>query len=99
MALLDIYFAYKGSGRLLERVAGACLVAAGNIRAEDAGTANHANRVIWMSSVQSDAYAVARNMIPRVLENVTIAANPEAATDSDIQFVINSLINSYATGS
>lgn len=99
MALLDSYFAYKGSGRLLERVAGACLVAAGQIRNEDPGTSNHANRMIWVAAVQADALTCAKNMIARVLENATIAAAPEAATDNDIQFVVNSLINEYAIGS
>jgi hypothetical protein len=98
MALIDVYFAYKGAGRLLERVAGACLEAAGDIRVEDPGTTNHTNRIIWMGEVHSNALQKARDMIPRILDNAVIGANPEGASDNDIQFVVNNLINEFATG-
>lgn len=98
MALLDIYFAYKGTGRLLEKVAGACLKAAGDIRNEDPGTTNHSNRLIWGQAVESDALSKAKEMMARVIQNGTIAADPSHATDNDIQFVVNSLIDEYATG-
>jgi hypothetical protein len=34
-------------------------------------------------------------VLPQVLENATIQAAPEAATDNDVQFVVNALINSW----
>jgi hypothetical protein len=98
MALLDVYHAYEGAGFFLKRVAGACLEAAGDIRVEDPGTSNHANRIIWMNEVHADALIKGRDMLPRILDNATVALNPEAATDNDIQFVVNSLINEFATG-
>lgn len=98
MALIDKYYAYKGKGRLLERMAGACLKAAGDIRTEDPGTTNHANRLLWTADVETDALAKARQMIARTLENATIGPDPEGCTDSDIQVVVNGLIDTFATG-
>jgi hypothetical protein len=98
VALIDKIYAYKGAGTLLERVASGCLTAAGDIRNEDAGTANHANRMLWAVNVEKDAMSAARRMIARVLGNATIGAAPEACSDNDVQFVVNSLIDAFATG-
>lgn len=65
---------------------------------EDPGTANHVNRVIWAKDALVNAEAVAGRMFWGVLGNATIAAAGEAATDNDIQFVVNGLINTFATG-
>ena len=76
----------------------ALLDAATDIRAEDPLTANHANRLTWALSVEQDTTAHVLAMRKRVLENVTLAANPGGALDSDVQFVVNSLVDDFATG-
>ena len=98
-ALIARYLAYAGqSDDVTYQVAGACLKAAQDIQAEDAGTENHANRLLWAAAVEANPKAIARSMVGRVLENATIAADVDNATDSDMQFVVNSLIDEFATG-
>lgn len=72
--------------------------AAYDIMNEDVGTANHANRIIWAKSALADPGPKATEMIWQVLSNATIASSGENSTDNDIQFVINGLINNFATG-
>jgi len=72
--------------------------AAYDILNEDAGTANHANRVIWANQTLADAKSKAEQMMWGLVTNATIAAAGDAATDNDIQFVVNSYINSFAQG-
>lgn len=98
-ALIARYLAYTGQlDDFTYQISGACLKAAQDIQAEDPGTANHANRIAWASSVEANPKAMGRLMAGRVLDNATIAASPETATDSDMQFVVNSLIDEFATG-
>jgi hypothetical protein len=98
MALLDLYEASKSEGDFWKKVAGACLVAARDIDNEDPGTTNHANRVTWAAEVREVLESKAKELLPDVLTNPTIQANVAGATDNDIQFVVNSLIDTYATG-
>jgi len=93
------YLAHAGHlDNFTYQVAGACLRAAYDIENEDAGTANHANRLAWASAARLNPKATARALVPRVLDNATIAADVENAVDSDVQFVVNSLIDEFATG-
>jgi hypothetical protein len=69
------------------------------ITAEDAGATNHANRVIWANQAIADPESKARQMVYNVLANATIQASGEAAPDSDVQWVVENCLNSYATGS
>jgi hypothetical protein len=99
MALIDQYnLAY--SGNLPKRVCAACWTAAVNILNEDAGTANHANRVLWAKAALQEA--VSGTMVKRITvdcaQNASIAAAGEAATDNDIQFIVNSRAGVYADG-
>ncbi len=97
MALAELLDAYLNRDDVFrKKVAGACLMAAKDIIAEDAGTAGHAARIAWANSVRSAPLAMAQTMITKVLENATIAADVAGAVDSDIQFVVNSLINTFA---
>lgn len=101
MAYVDLYnvlCADVGDSVLWRQAFVAVLKAAADIRNEDAETANHANRLAWGESVEQDPAAMVRQMRYRILENATIAAAPTAATDSDVQYVINSLVDSFATG-
>lgn len=96
--LKDYTMLYDGNGDFLDRVEGACIKKAGTIRTEDAGTTNHANRLIWAGEVELGARNKARQMIGRVLANGTISADPYGAGDGLIETVVGNLIDTYATG-
>lgn len=101
MAYADLYntlVADIGNHPLWRQAFVAALKAAADIRNEDPGTPNHANRLTWAVSVEQDPAAAARQMRYRIMENATIQSNPTGATDNDVQFVVNSLINDFATG-
>lgn len=98
MALKELYQAKVGENDFWKQVAGACMTAARDIENEDPGTVNHVNRLLWMAKVDENAKLIAREMLVDVLKNPTIAANVDGALDTDVQFVVNSLIDTYATG-
>ena len=101
MAYLDAYntlVADVGNHVLWRKSFVAVLKAAADIRSEDAGTANHANRMTWAQAVEQDPSSMVMQMRYRIMENATIAAAPTEATDNDVQFVVNSLIDAFATG-
>lgn len=80
----------------------AVMKAAQDVRAEDAGTANHTQRLLWATaslaaSVRQSLQNMADLMIADLLANATVAAAGDAAVDSDVQFVVNSLIGSSAS--
>lgn len=81
-----------GSAKLWRQAYWAVLVAARDIRNEASGTANHANRLQWATEAEADPTSKVREMRVRILENAPIAADPEAATDNDVQYVVNSLL-------
>ena len=90
--------AVAADSTLRKQVSTALHIAAVNVRNEDSQTANHARRLQWSKQVlsQGGIDSMATAMIWSVLENATIQANPAAATDSDVQFVVNSLVNQFA---
>lgn len=101
MAYTDIYTAATTDSTLLKQTAVAIKKAAYDISNESEGTTNHAQRMQWMRNVTlTDDAPVkwAKKMIWRVLDNATIQANPSAATDNDVQFVVNSLVDEFAIG-
>jgi len=88
-----------GQGDLLNKTEVACLVAAATIRAEDAGTTNHANRLTWAVSVFSSPRPMAERMLMAVL-----AANKAATvqailgvTDEALQTLVDGTVNIFAT--
>lgn len=98
MALKELYDAFIGDNDFWKRIAGACMVAALNITAEDPGTVNHADRLQWAISVRDNVKGIARSreVLVSVLQDATISADVEAATDVQIQTVVNSLIDTWA---
>lgn len=95
MATLQEHYDLANGGALRGRVIAACAKAATDIVNENPLTANHANRMIWAAK---DPAENAEQMKWPVALNATIAAAGAAATDGDIQFVVNSHINAFATG-
>ena len=98
MALKELYRAFVRESDFWQQVAGACMIAASKIAEEDPGTSNHAKRLLWALSVRDNPKAVAIGMLVDVIRDETIAADVENALDSDVQDVVNGLVNKYATG-
>lgn len=97
MAYADIYNAATDANWQ-----GRCQVAmwkaAHDILAEDPGTPDHERRHDWAVSALRDQLTITPKQIAmQVLRNATIAANPGAATDSDIQFQVNSVLGDLLT--
>jgi hypothetical protein len=98
MSLIDIRNLALEAGNLKAKTEGACLKAAYDIINEDPVTANHTNRIAWARDVLLDFQLEAGKMYLTVLSNVTIQINGNNSTDNDVQYVVNSLINQFATG-
>jgi len=99
MALLELARAYLNKNDDFNlKIAGACLQASKDIDNESPTTDNHGNRATWASSIRQNPKTKAQEMLCDVLKNATIAADVDNATDSDIQFVVNGLIDTYAVG-
>jgi hypothetical protein len=85
---------------LRNRITVACIVAAETIMSEDAGTANHANRLKWAASVFANPSNEATRMQMAVLgsnKSLTVAQFA-AATDAAIQTSVSNHIDLFATG-
>lgn len=104
MALVDIYNAWRGeSGVLRKKFIGACLKAAFDILNENPGTGNHANRLIWAQSIVAGTVAEVEEKALQHLRyaaasNATIQSAGDDSTDNDVQYVVNSQIDIFATG-
>jgi hypothetical protein len=100
MAYVDIHAAATdATSALRKKVVVAIYRASVDIRNEATSTPNHAVRLAWAMKVAGEAGEPERQAAAHiwgVMENATIAANPAAATDGDVQFVINSLVNRMA---
>ena len=101
MGYPEIYVAAtRTESALYRQVVVAVFRAAQDVTNEDAGTANHANRLAWANDVLTqDGLSPtneAKRWIWKVLENATIQTNPSGATDSDVQFVTNAIVNEMA---
>lgn len=78
----------------------ACIVAAETIRGEDAGVANHINRLAWAKLAFSNPLRVARQMIMALLaadKDMTIA-QITGATDAAVQARVDVAVNVFADG-
>ena len=106
MALLDIGNAWTAddSTDLFKKFLGSALKSAANILNEDAGATNHNNRVIWANALLSSDDASVKTRVRQLIRygaatNATMQANPTALSDNDIDFIVASIINNFATGS
>jgi len=86
-----------GSG-LRDRVTMACLIVAESIRTESAGTANHANRLLWARSVFNDPATVGGAMVWAVLAQNAGAtvAQITGATDGQVQAAVAAAVDVFA---
>ena len=91
------------AGYQYERWLGGCLVAAYNIINEDPETSNHANRLTWANVMLGDDEAavgaqVRAHVKLAIASNATLQGDPEGIDDGGIQFIVNSQIDTLATG-
>lgn len=77
----------------------AVVIAAENIRNEDAGVPDHANRIAWAQWIATNSVAGSWPFMWPIALNpsiqASIASDPTGAsvTDNDIQFVVNSNVD------
>jgi len=90
-----------GNGDLLNRIEVACIVSASIIQSEDAGTANHANRLLWAASVFSSSRPWAEKMLMALLaaNRASTVQQITGASDEILQTLVNNTVNLFATGS
>lgn len=96
--LLELYNLRYSSSNLKNRLTSAIADAAQDVLNEDAGTTNHAQRVVWAKAALADAQGMAEKMMWGLVGNATVASSGEASSDNDILFVVASLIDTYAAG-
>lgn len=76
------------------------IAAAAVIRAEDAQTANHANRLLWAKAAFADPKAMAERMVWAVLaaNRSATRAQIEGATDAAVLSAVAAAVDVFATG-
>jgi hypothetical protein len=94
-SLLEIY-ALRFDTDLKNRVMAAIAKAAQDVINESDTTENHANRIIWARDSLTDAQTMAEKFMWAVVGNASIQNNGANSTDNDIQFVVNSNIDTFA---
>jgi hypothetical protein len=99
MAYVDVYNLRYESVNLSNRAEVAVTIAARDVLSEDPATDNHANRVIWAHWALANSRKASDQMMWGLVANSTVQTNGDSTSDNDIQFVINSLIDSFADGS
>ena len=87
-----------GAQSLKNRLTAAVAKSAQYVLIEDVGTVNHAQRLKWARMALKNAPAAAEDMMWGLVANATVAAAGEAATDGDIEYVVASLIDTFAEG-
>lgn len=103
--LFDIYTIRFSTTGIYHRTVGSVMKLADYIlTTEDAATENHANRVIWATQTVANPPSKADQMMAHISVNGTILAGydpkapDEGVKDADIDYVVNTLCNTYATG-
>jgi hypothetical protein len=101
--LRELYDIWADDGNLEARFLGAALKAAQAIDNEDPGTTNHANRVLWANEILGGDSGTVRQRARELLRrgiawNATFQSQGTAISDSDIEFIVSSLLNDVATG-
>lgn len=90
---------------LRKRVAGAVTKKADAILIEAGSTPNHAARLVWAEAALRDPVAETEKIMWRVVQNGTIRdkqagasiAAGNVATDADIEFVVNVVVDALLT--
>jgi len=101
MATYDELLPLLSNSELRNRVKVACVIAADTVRGEDAGTANHANRLIWAKRTFTNPAAASREMLTALIAGNKDAsvANITGASDAAIQTKVDAAVDVFADGS
>jgi len=92
---------------LKKRVAAACTKKADSILIEPSNTANHAARLVWANDCLRDPVDTAGKLMWRFVQNGTIQTKQSAASiasgicapDSDIEYVVNVVVDAMVVNS
>jgi hypothetical protein len=95
---VEIYNVMESDCALWRKAQVAVFKAAVDVLNEAANTTNHANRVIWANAVMLDPKTKMQQMKTHILTNSTIQTVLNNVTDDDVQFVVNGLVDTFATG-
>ena len=89
-----------GHGDLQNRIEVAIIVAAEAIRNEDAGTANHANRLVWAKAAFSNTLVIRDYMLMALLaaNKALTVEQITGVSDAALQTAVNEAIDIFATG-
>ena len=101
MALIDVYHAAVADSQVRQRVIGAALIAAGDIRVEDVGTDNHANRLVWADALSNNPLGIGTQLFHYMLRDAAVLAvisEGTPITDAQVQTAVSGYINAVATG-
>ena len=100
MATYNEIYSLHNNSELKNKVTVACIVAAEGIMAEEGTVDNHANRLIWASSVFQNPQSEATRMYWAVLaaNNTTDVGTITGATDATIQTNVDDHVDLFATG-
>jgi len=102
MAYTDEYALFADTTNdLHKKVARAVDKSARDVINEDEGTANHAVRLAWAKWIRADPDRItdeAHRIMMHVLDNATVASAGNAATDNDVQFVVDGLVDTISIG-
>lgn len=100
MATLLELWALLTDGTLAQKVSAACLVVAEQIRVEDSGTANHANRLLWAKSALQDPVKAGSDLLPALLgaNSALTQAQIVGASDPAVITAVSNAVDIFATG-
>ena len=98
MATLEELYSLNADGALLNKITAAMIIAAYDITAEDPGTTNHAERIVWAKSAFMAPKQKAQEMLYYLLgaNSAATVGNISGANDAAIQTAVNSAVNFFA---
>jgi len=87
-------------GPLWQKFKGAVIKTASGVYAEDAGTTNHANRLLWAQNVLLTGNVTQRTeeLYRLGMTNDTIVSAGDMSLDSDVEWVVAYFLNTVAIG-
>jgi hypothetical protein len=93
----DQVYAYVGNSPLLQhRAMIAVATAAVAVLNEAGSTPNHAARLAWAARALTDVPGTAHRMLFAIMANTTLQGSGDGMLDSDLQFVVNSLVDTFS---
>jgi len=93
----DIYN-LKSNADVRNRMAVAIAKISLDIMAESAGTANHANRVIWAKTAILGPEGMTDRLFWACMLDATLRTKGDTATDAEIQTAVDAAVNNFAIG-